>query len=239
MVSEARVSDPGPLVVTTLGASDGVPTSASARARRTRAQLLAAARRVFERDGYLEARVADIAIEAGSSYGSFYTYFRSKNDIFRVLMQSAMDEVYTSGTAPIEDKTLGQFARIDLANRQFIEVYQANTALMALFEQAATIDEDIRALRLAVRERATVRVQKSVERLQREGKARANLDASTAAAALVGMVNSTVYFWLVMGESRDEEILVQTLNQLWSSAIGLAEDASSVDGRSRDAMVSK
>lgn len=42
----------------------GVP-STSERARRTKAQLLAAAQRVFVRDGYLNARVADIAAEAG------------------------------------------------------------------------------------------------------------------------------------------------------------------------------
>lgn len=227
MVSEGREGDRGPLAVAIPDASDGLPTTASPRARRTRAQLLTAARRVFERDGYLEARVADIAIEAGSSYGSFYTYFRSKNDIFRVLMQSAMDRVYASGTAPIEDKTIGQFSRIDLANRQFIEVYRANTALMGLFEQAATIDEDVRTLRLAVRERAVVRVQRSVERLQREGRARADIDAFTTAAALVAMVNSTVYFWLVMGEAHDEEALVGTMNQVWAAAIGLAEDATS------------
>lgn len=200
------------------------PTGPSARAKRTQAQLLAAAQTVFERDGYLAARVTDIAVEAGVSHGTFYTYFTSKNDAFRAVMQSALDNIYSSGAAPIEDKAINQRARIDLANRQFIEVYRQNTALMALFEQAATIDEEVRALRLAVRQRAISRVQKSIERLQREGNARRSLDAYTTAAALVGMVNFTVYFWLVMGEQYDEAVLLRTLNELWASAIGLAEN---------------
>ena len=33
---------------------------------------------VFERDGYLEARLTDITAEAHCSTGSFYTYFDSK-----------------------------------------------------------------------------------------------------------------------------------------------------------------
>jgi len=47
----------------------------------------------------------------------------------------------------------------------------------------------------------------------------------SAASALVSMVNSSVYFWLVMGEEHDEEVAVQTLNQLWTAAIGLSDDA--------------
>lgn len=204
-------------------ADSAVPTSA--RARRTRAQLLAAAQRVFEREGYLDATVAHIAAEAGTSHGSFYTYFRSKTDVFRGVMQGALDSVHDPGDVPSDDKSLSQIERIDLANRRFIEVYRQKTAMMALFEQVATMDEEIQALRLTVRGRAITRVEKSLLRLQRESKVRSDIDAHTAAGALVAMVNSLVYFWLVMGEEHDEEDVVQTLNKLWASAVGLAEDS--------------
>jgi len=200
------------------------PARISARAKRTQAQLLEAARTVFERDGYLAARVTDISAEAGVSHGSFYTYYTSKNDIFRAVMQHALDNIYASGAVPIQDKSLSQRERIDLANRQFIEVYRTHTALMALFEQAATIDPEVRALRLSIRERAISRVRKSIERLQREGRANRELDPYTAASALVAMANYTVYFWLVMGEEHDEDLMVRTLNDLWTAGIGLIEE---------------
>lgn len=226
MATEQHDSRTGPA---TLAAPETAPAEGavepSARARRTRAQLLAAAQTVFERDGYLNARVADIAAEAGVSHGSFYTYYTSKNDVFRAVMQNALDNVWASGIAPVEDKTLSQRERIDLANRQFIDVYRQNTALMALFEQASTIDDEVKALRLMVRERAISRVQHSIERLQREKKARRDIDPHTAAASLVGMVNFTVYFWLVMGEEYEETTLLKTLNELWAAAIGLADGA--------------
>ena len=38
------------------------------RGRQTRERVLAASRRVFERDGYLDARVADFVKEAGVSH---------------------------------------------------------------------------------------------------------------------------------------------------------------------------
>ena len=49
----------------------------------TRARLLAAAKEVFEQDGFLDARISDIAERAGLSHGSFYHYFESKEEVFR------------------------------------------------------------------------------------------------------------------------------------------------------------
>ena len=49
----------------------------------TRARLLAAAKEVFEHDGFLDARISDIAEQAGLSHGSFYHYFESKEEVFR------------------------------------------------------------------------------------------------------------------------------------------------------------
>src|SRR5215469_14936161 len=59
----------------------------TAKGLRTRDELVAAARRVFERDGYAGARVADIASGAGVAHGSFYTYFSSKQDAFLAVMR--------------------------------------------------------------------------------------------------------------------------------------------------------
>ena len=49
----------------------------------TRARLLTAAKEVFERDGFLDARISDIVERAGLSHGSFYHYFESKEEVFR------------------------------------------------------------------------------------------------------------------------------------------------------------
>src|ERR1700692_317105 len=49
----------------------------------TRARLVSAAKDVFERDGFLEARISDIAERAGLSHGSFYNSFELKEEGFR------------------------------------------------------------------------------------------------------------------------------------------------------------
>jgi AcrR family transcriptional regulator len=202
-------------------------TPSTERGRRMRARLLAAAREVFERDGFLDARVTDISAAAGVAHGSFYTYFGSKTEVFRALLAATMDDLYASmgSGSPAEedgdDRRDDAVSRIDRANRRFVAMYQQNTALMALFEQATTFDPEVRALREATRERNVGRVRHSIEQLQADGLVAADLDARYSAHALVAMVNGLVHYWLVLGVDFDEERLVGTLTRLWAQALGL------------------
>ena len=194
-----------------------------------RTRLLVAAREVFERDGFLDARVTDISAAAGVAHGSFYTYFGSKTEVFRALVAGTMDELYASlgagGGCPLSRTPRGHaadaVARIDRANRRFVAMYRQNTALMALFEQVTSFDPEVRALRQAARERMVGRVRHSIEELQSDGLVDAGLDAEYSAHALVAMVNGLVHYWLVLGAEFEEERLVRTMTGLWARSLGL------------------
>lgn len=57
------------------------------RQAKTRADLLAAATRVFARRGYDAASVTEIAEEAGYSHGAVYSNFEGKEDLFLALYE--------------------------------------------------------------------------------------------------------------------------------------------------------
>src|SRR5216683_7674628 len=79
MAPPSATAPPGtPSPAAPQAAAPGRPRRADAA--RNRQALLAAARRVFERDGFVTARITDIADEAGLAHGSFYSHFRSKED---------------------------------------------------------------------------------------------------------------------------------------------------------------
>jgi AcrR family transcriptional regulator len=59
----------------------------SERQAKTRADLLAAAARVFARRGYDAASVTEIAEEAGYSHGAVYSNFEGKEDLFLALYE--------------------------------------------------------------------------------------------------------------------------------------------------------
>ena len=48
---------------------------------------------MFERDGFLDARITDITGEAGVAAGTFYTYFTSKEDVFAAVMEEVNEEM--------------------------------------------------------------------------------------------------------------------------------------------------
>src|SRR5690349_11014182 len=54
--------------------------------------ILEAAERVFGRDGFEAAKMADIAREAGVAAGTLYNYFDSKVQIFESLMRFRGEE---------------------------------------------------------------------------------------------------------------------------------------------------
>jgi AcrR family transcriptional regulator len=61
-------------------------TSRKAQAAQTELALKEAARRVFARSGYHNAKITDITAEAGRSAGSFYKHFNGKDDVLRALL---------------------------------------------------------------------------------------------------------------------------------------------------------
>jgi AcrR family transcriptional regulator len=58
----------------------------------TRRKLLAAALRVFARDGFEAARIEDIAAESGHTRGAFYANFDTKEDLFFALLEKNTSE---------------------------------------------------------------------------------------------------------------------------------------------------
>lgn len=198
---------------------------ATARGTRTREALVAAARRVFERDGFINSRLTDIATEAKCSIGSFYTYFDSKEEIFTAVMQAAQHDMLHP-SLPHVDSDLSNIAAILAAsNRAYIDAYKRNAKLNLLLEQVATIDPEFRRLRLA---RSAAFVQRSarwIKRLQDEGYADPELDPDMAARALLPMVGRMAYHAFGLeDEGPDEDAIVETATIVWLNALGIPRD---------------
>jgi len=58
-----------------------------------RRTLLEAATRLFSRCGYHAATVPMIVAEANSSVGSFYKYFRNKEDVFAIILETLGEKI--------------------------------------------------------------------------------------------------------------------------------------------------
>lgn len=221
--SGANVKPPFPLPTTTRGL-------------RTRSLLLEKARDVFEDKGYLDTVVADIAEAAGVAHGTFYKYFASKQDVFRVLaiqLQPAMmgerDRSSDAASAetdggPATERTLHEWwERVERSNRRYLTSYMKNAKMMAMIEQVATFNDEMRALRREIRTAYVYRSERAIMRLQAAGLANDDVDARYAASALGSMVDKFAYTWLILGEDFELDESTRTLSLLWARAIGLPE----------------
>jgi AcrR family transcriptional regulator len=203
-----------------LPAHSGRPP-ASARGARTRQALVKAARDVFERDGFLDARIADIAGAAGVATGSFYTYFNRKEDAFAAVIDELSDEMLHPRLRASADRD-DPVAMIEAANRSYLVAYRRNARLMALMEQVAQVDENFRRMRLRRVRAFTDRNAQAIGELQRRGLADPNLDPQLTAEALSAMVGRVAYYRYVHRfNPASIESLTQTLTALWAGALGL------------------
>lgn len=66
--------------------------SQAARTAATRQKLIAAAARIFARDGFEAARLEDIASAAGYTRGAFYANFADKEELFFALLEAWIGE---------------------------------------------------------------------------------------------------------------------------------------------------
>lgn len=197
-------------------------TVPSPRGTRTRQALVAGAREVFERDGFLDARIADIAAAAGVATGSFYTHFDSKEAAFAAVIEEISEETLHPRVeaARHEDDPV---AAIEAAHREYLRDYRRNAKLMALLEQVALVDERFRALRVERGQRFAARNARAIRRWQEQGLADPTLDPLTTAHALNAMVSRTANLVYVHGQRVAFETLVATLTRLWANALRLPQ----------------
>ncbi len=104
-----------------LTAEGSQPDRISRKRARTRAELLAAARKVFAAHGFHEASIAEITAHADVGVGTFYLHFRDKDEIFATLLEDGLSEMREVVVSSVEDQPLDR---------------QLPVLLRAIFQQA-------------------------------------------------------------------------------------------------------
>jgi AcrR family transcriptional regulator len=195
------------------------------RGLRSRAALVAAARTIFERDGFRNARITDISKLAGMAHGSFYTYFSSKEEIFQEVIKDLLVELMGAGS-PAAENGDGVVARIERANRLYLEAYQRHARLLRTWDEVATFNGDLAALLRLGQLQFVSRAERTLQKLQREGRLDPEIDPHYAATALTSMVGGFARTWFITGEEFELDNAVIQLTRLWANAVGLDESKS-------------
>jgi AcrR family transcriptional regulator len=155
---------------------------------------MSAAARVFAKNGFINAIVRDITLEAGKSSGTFYIYFDNKSEILSALIDQFDAEllknvdVFESGSAiTLPDPSLWK-QRI----RSIWQVYSDHRAIFFALAQAAAISPEFHAAERRLRQRAFEDFQHLINVQQSSGLCR-DLDPAIAAIAMEAMLDGFLY----------------------------------------------
>lgn len=111
----------------------------TARGERTRRALLDAAKTEFGEQGFQGASITSITRRAGTALGSFYTYFESKDSIFRAVvndMSAAVAGQARSSLAGVE----GGVAREQAALSAFLRFVREHKEVYRIIDEAEFVD---------------------------------------------------------------------------------------------------
>ncbi|MEA4964611.1 MAG: TetR/AcrR family transcriptional regulator [Oscillospiraceae bacterium] len=113
-----------------------------------RQMILDTAAKVFAAKGYHNTTVKDIVDKAAVSVGSFYFYFKSKDDLFTELYMSIADKFHTNTMRVLDVENfslLKNFTRVMMANLWLYEQNRDISKIMLL--EAAVINPEFQQIR--------------------------------------------------------------------------------------------
>lgn len=109
------------------------------RGRRTRRAILDAAAAEFGASGFHEASVSGITRRAGVALGSFYTYFESKEAVFRALVRDLSAQV-RDRVAPAVRAAPDSVAAERAGLEQFLRFVREHKEIYRIIDEAEFVD---------------------------------------------------------------------------------------------------
>ncbi|GAA3224921.1 TetR/AcrR family transcriptional regulator [Actinocorallia longicatena] len=195
-------------------------TRVDRRRETTPQRLRDAARIVFERDGFHNARLSDISAEAKVGSGTLYNYYRSKHDLLHALMRDASADLRAIAPTHVSSQQ-DPVHRIEEVNRVYVEAFRRNAHVLQAVYQARDEDERLKAQWAEVADHFQSRATRAIAGWQETGAAYGDLDPRHTAHALTLMVERVVMAWSYEGVEYDAETLIDTINKIWIRSLGL------------------
>lgn len=199
------------------------------KGQKTRAHLLAAARKVIKRDGYVALRMADVAAEAKISLGGLYRYFENKDDLFLSLIGDIHKDLFEASRAQKHSFRVDPLATLRESNEGYLHHYYANRDIMRAFIEATTVDARVSQMWWWMRQR---HVDRFVAALKRDFDITEVEGVSTRiiTEALASAVEQSAYVWYARESLNTERIPVEKaaeiLARIWYRAIWGASKSS-------------
>ncbi len=181
------------------------------RQERTKKQLLNAAIDLFEAVGFQKTRISDIVARAGVAQGTFYLYYRSKEEIFLDVIKE-FTTLFASFLEDASDLFAGdsfdEVRRNVLDfNHRLIELYTANgKTARILFREGASQGGPFKSVFHGIYTQFIEIVRNRLEQNRATGHVTFE-DAETEASFLIGLFDRSLFYFMDVKKHVDVEAL--------------------------------
>jgi AcrR family transcriptional regulator len=172
-----------------------------------RKKLLGAAIRIFGRKGYHATTVPMIVRAANSSVGSFYFYFRNKEDVFAAALEALGEQISSALNQAIRAAGPDVLTQMRAAVKALVRFLAENPEeARILIVESSGLGKHLEAVRRQVIESHTRGVEGALGALANR---LPPLDAAVVASCWAGAVYEAVYRWL--GRAPEERLPAEHL----------------------------
>ena len=187
----------------------------TARGRRTLRAILDAAAVEFGEKGFHEGSISGITRRAGVALGSFYTYFDSKDDVFRALVRDMSDQV-REHVSPAIRSAPDQIAAERAGLLHFIRFARTHKEIYRIIDEAEFVDpESFRMHYATTADRIRTRLQAAAER----GEVRSDV-SEIHAWAIMGMNVFLGLRYSVWAEDIEPDAIADVVASMLAQGIG-------------------
>ena len=161
----------------------------------TRARITRAAHEVFAEKGYHRTRVVDIIERAGCGHGTFYDYFKSKDDALMAILAEfirELDRLGESSRVLMERIAFDDYEAMHILLQGISDIFSRHGDLNNVYLEAALESAAFSAVYADLHRVFAGILESKILDMQRAGKCQA-LDARIASQILVTLVGMTAY----------------------------------------------
>jgi AcrR family transcriptional regulator len=192
----------------------GQAKRAEAARKRMREALLRAATRVFANRGYRAASISDIIAAAGVARGTFYLYFRGKQDALFAVIDDLREQQKVFIASHAEQAPNVTAADLHVQMRQgflaWLRFYdERRDALKILVRESNLIDSKLERKRAEVRGAIIDNVSKRIRRLQNTGIYQRKLAPEIVGHFFIGIVDEISLAYLQDDSKPDLDLLAE------------------------------
>jgi AcrR family transcriptional regulator len=213
---KGRKAAPPPLEQEPEEEAGGGPPSAGSNRRahsksiEKRQKILDAAARALAEYGYSEAKLSDIAQEAGTHAGALYYYFPSREDLVKEVMLTSLDRIAEFSEGLLKDRThQSALDRVLAFVRALIEHQAAqhdDNYLRAYLRNGDHVPESLRTLIKARRRQMRRTLTQLIGEAQAAGQISPEIDTVVVAQFIIGATNWMSLWYEPNGPASPDDI---------------------------------